>query len=165
MRSVLLAVVVVAGSVYAARGCLSRPAPEDRLVSRFDDLCTIAKRNLHTPEQGVKAFGTYLGKHLGDLTGDFGDLVVAVNKADDADAAAHAAHDKLEAALQACEPTLIEFGKAVENDGPARDYVQHKGERAVRSILILVTGHTAQGLLPDAFTRQLEHLVQPPPQH
>ncbi|MFT3694595.1 MAG: hypothetical protein QM831_15710 [Kofleriaceae bacterium] len=166
--SLLVAMAVVGGSVYMARGCLSRPAPEDRLVSRFDDLCTIAKRNINTPEQGVKAFGTYLGKYLGDMTGDFGDLIVATNKAKDPDAAAHAAHDKLEATLEACGPTIEEFAKAVEANGPAREYINTKGDRAVRTILILLTGSANGQLIPTELTgaiQRLERSAQSQPQH
>ncbi|HEY0253046.1 MAG TPA: hypothetical protein VGC41_16030 [Kofleriaceae bacterium] len=163
MRTWLFALAIVGGGIYAMRGCLSpRPAPDTRIVERVDDLCTIARRNISTPEQGVRAWGTYLGKHLGDITGDFGELVVVVDRADDPDARALSAHEKLKGAVLACEQTLNDFSKAIEGNQAARELLQKQLDRTARAMSIILSGHANGGLIPAELSGAIQRLEQAP---
>src|SRR2546423_15685989 len=82
-RTWLAGAVIAGGAVLAMRGCLSKPAADERLAERFEKLCDIARANIETPERGVRRLGHYLGEHGGDILKDFGDTIATIEKVRD----------------------------------------------------------------------------------
>jgi len=158
MKRVVAAVLVLGGSAYAMKGCLSRPAPDQKLASQFGDICKIAQRNVDSPVRGVRAMGSYLQRNLGDMTGELGDTLMLVESiADDAkhEERAHLAHDRIAAPLRACEADMIRFADAVQNDPEAKRIHDEAVERAVGTLMILIGN--SQALLP---MQELEPLLR-----
>ncbi len=137
--------LVAGGAVMAMRGCLSKPPPDTRLADRFDDLCDIARKNVDTPEKGVRTIGKYLAKHVDDMLAEWGMTIVNIEGiADDAqhDARARLARDRLAQPLRACANDWARFGSAVENDPAASALVSHTAERLNRTLEILLGNKT-----------------------
>jgi hypothetical protein len=148
LRGVVLGAMILGAGVYELKGCLSKPAPDVALAGRFEDICSIARANIESPVHGVKKLGGYLQKHLGDITGEFGDtLAVIEGIRDDAehDARAELARERLLHPLAACEDDMMRFAEAVENDPEAKRLHDEAIERFARTIMILV-GDGAKGV-------------------
>jgi hypothetical protein len=158
MMKRVVAAVLVLGSAYAMKGCLSRPAPDEKLARQFGDICKIARLNVDSPVRGVRSMGAYLQRNLGDMTGEFGDTLMLVESiADDAkhDERAHLAHDRIAAPLRACEDDMIRFMDAVQNDPEAKRIHDEALDRAVGTLMILIGNN--QMLLP---MHELEPLLR-----
>jgi hypothetical protein len=138
--------VVAAGVVVTIQGgCLNNTtkAPDERLAARFDDLCEIARANVDTPVRGVRKLGGYMAKHTGDLLGDWGATLAAIERIpDDAkhDARARVARDRLRKPLRACERDWTRFGNAVEANPEASALVERFSIRLNRTIEIIFSG-------------------------
>lgn len=159
-----MAVALVAGgSVLAMRGgCLSKPmpAPDVRLAENFQDLCDIARKNVDTPEKGVRTIGKYLAKHVDDMLAEWGMTIVNIEGiADDAkhDDRARLARDRLSEPLRACSNDWARFGQAVENDPAASELVGHTAERLNRTLEILFgnRAHFDFAHLPEQLSRAI----------
>jgi hypothetical protein len=140
-RDLIIGALVVVGVVFAMKGCLSSDkAPDERLAGRFEALCDIARANVETPEKGVRKLGRYLGKHTGDLLGEFGDTLAAIETiADDGkhDQRALQARRRIGKPLRACEMDWVRFGDAVDRDPAASALVERFSIRLNRTLEIL----------------------------
>ena len=132
------------------RGCLSRkPAPDERLAGRFADLCDIARKHVDTPEAGLRTMGRYLDRHTGDLFGEWGDTLAAIERIpndDKHDDRARLARDRIRKPLYACQRDWMRFGQAVENDPAAKALLEHFSERLSRTFEIIGSGWTLRDL-------------------
>ena len=155
-----LAGALVAGGVVMTMrgGCLAKSeAPDERFAGRLDDMCEIARKHLDTPEIGVRALGRYLDKHTGDMLGEWGDTLAAIERIpDDAkhDARARLARDRMRKPVLACAADWQAFNRAVERDPKARALVERFAERLQRTFEIIGSG-TAFADLP----AELEHAI------
>jgi hypothetical protein len=157
--------LVAGGAAFAVKttaGCLNKPAPDQKLAGRLDDLCDIARDGADKPEAGIRALGKYLGKHAGDLLGDFGDTVALIERVADDDAhdeRARMARERISAPLLACERDWRRFEQAVENDPAARAVLDKAMTRLNRTLEILF-GNRAWTLrdLPSELERALDTL-------
>ncbi len=155
-RRWIVGALVAAGVVFAMRGCLSRPAPDERVADRMSDLCEIARDNVKTPEKGVRALGTYLGKHAGDLVGDFVDTIAMIERISDDekhDARARVARDRLRA--HQCGADWNDFADAVARDPEATALIDHASERLNRTFEILFGSKVELRDVP----AQIDHLM------
>ena len=138
--------LVAGGVVFAMRGCLARKAaPDERLAGRLDDMCQIARKNVSTPEAGLRKLGVYLDEHTGDLLGEWGDTIAAIERIpDDAkhDDRARVARDRIRKPVLACQGDWARFGQAVENDPAAKATLEHFMERLSRTFEIIGSGWT-----------------------
>ena len=138
----IVGVVVTGGVVLAMRGCLSKPeAPDVRLAGRLAAMCEIARGNIATPERGLRKLGGYLGKHLGDITGELGDTIATIEKiADDDkhDERARVARDRIRKPVHSCEDDWNRFGEAVDKDPAATELLVETNERLGRTLQILI---------------------------
>lgn len=137
--------VVAAGMVFAMRGCLNETtkAPDERLAKRFDELCEIARDNVQSPVRGVRKLGRYMAKHTGELLGDFGSTIAAIERIpDDArhDDRARLARDRLRKPLRACERDWARFGEAIEANPEASAMMERFSVRLNRTFEILFSG-------------------------
>lgn len=138
-----LAVALVVGGVAYGR-CFTRPggaAPDEKLASELGEICDIARKNVDTPERGVRGLGRYLATH--NLVGDLGSMITMIERIDDDrahDARARLARQRLVAPLRACEQDWMEFAEAVEDDPEARALVDRFGARLNRTLEILFGG-------------------------
>ncbi len=156
---------VAGGAMFAVKttaGCLNKPAPDQRLAGRLDDLCDIARAGADKPEAGVRALGKYMGKHAGDLLGDFGDTIALIERIADDDAhdeRARMARERIHAPLAACEQDWQRFGRAIENDPAAKAMIDKAMLRLNRTLEILF-GNRAWTLrdLPSQLERALDTL-------
>jgi hypothetical protein len=159
---IVVGLAVVAGGAYGMKGCLSKADPDVRLAGRFDDLCSIATNNVETPVKGVQKLGVYLGKHLGDITGDFGDTIAMIERIsndDKHDARARVARDRILHSVLSCQDHWMEFAQAVEDNPEASKLVNRAGERFSRTIDILLGGDSLK-LIPAKLEHQIEQLVR-----
>lgn len=138
------AVALVAGgaafAVKTTAGCMNKPAPDQRLAGRLDDLCEIARAGADKPEAGVRSLGTYLGQHAGDLLADFGNTIALIERIPDDDAhdeRARMARERIHQPLAACERDWQRFGEAVEGDPAAKALMDHAMVRMNRTLEIL----------------------------
>ena len=135
--------LVAGGTTFAVKttaGCLNKPAPDQRLAGRFDDLCDIARDGAEKPEAGMRALGKYMGKHLGDLLGDFGDTIALIERIADDDAhdeRARMARERIHTPLAACHGDWERFGQAVEDDPAAKAMMDTAMIRLNRTLEIL----------------------------
>jgi hypothetical protein len=154
-------VLVTGGVVFAMRGCLSRQsAPDERLAGRLDDMCQIARKNVDTPEAGLRRLGTYLDEHTGDLLGEWGDTIAAIERIpDDAkhDDRARLARDRIRKPVLACAGDWNRFGQAVENDPAAKATLDHFMERLSRTFEIIGSGMSLHDL-PSELDAAIERL-------
>src|SRR5688500_15350840 len=84
----ILGVVAAVGIAITIKGgCASSSrAPDERLAGHFDKLmCNIARKNIKTPERGVRQLGRYLDRHARDMFGDFGDMLATIERIQDDD--------------------------------------------------------------------------------
>ena len=158
----LTGALLAGGVVITMRtGCLSKaPAPDERFASRLDDMCEIARKNVETPERGVRSLGRYLDKHTGDLLGEWGDTIATIERIpDDAkhDARARVARDRMRQPVLACAADWAAFNHAVENDPAARALVERVAERLQRTFEIIGSGWSFRDL-PSALDRAIDRL-------
>jgi hypothetical protein len=158
----LTGALLAGGVVLTMRsGCLSKgPAPDERFASRLDDACEIARKNIDTPERGVRALGRYFDKHTGDLLGEWGDTIAAIERIpDDAkhDARARVARDRMRRPVLACANDWARFNHAVENDPAAKALVERFAERLQRTFEIIGSGSALRDL-PSELERAIEKL-------
>jgi hypothetical protein len=140
-RGVVLGALLVGGSIFAMKGCLAKQAPDDKVGEAFEKVCSIAKKNIETPERGVRELGRYFSAHLGDLTGALGDTIAMIESIpDDArhDKRAREARETMFEPLRACQTELLEFGQAVSEDERATALMNRAGERLGRTIDIIL---------------------------
>lgn len=147
-RGVVLGALIVGGSIFAMKGCLSKQAPDRKVGETFDKVCAIAKKNVDTPERGVRELGRYFSAHLGDLTGAWGDTIAMIESIpDDArhDKRAREARETMFEPLRACQTELLEFAQAVSEDERATELMNHAGERLGRTIDIIFGSNIVDG--------------------
>ncbi len=155
--------LVAGGAMFAVKttaGCLNKPVPDQRLAGRFDDLCDIARKGVDKPEAGVRSLGAYMGKHAGDLLGDFGNTIALIERIPDDEAhdeRARMARERIHAPLVACERDWQRFGEAIESDPAAKAMIDKAMIRLNRTLEILF-GNRAFTLrdLPSQLERALE---------
>ncbi len=143
-------------------GCLNSKAPDEKLASRFEDLCDIARDNVETPEQGVRELGNYFAKHTEDLLREFGATMQVIETiADDTkhDDRAYVARDRIQKPLRACQRDWNRFGDAIQRDPAASALLEHGMNRINRTLeIILKTTDIDFRNLPGL----LEQAVAPP---
>ncbi len=149
MKAKWMVTALVAGSVViASRGCIGSrsnggSAPDQKLASQFDALCTIAKGGIEDPVKGVRKLGGYLVAHTGDMMKNLGDtfgLIESIKDDDKHDARARTARNTMLAPLAACEETWNEFGDAIEGNEEAFGMVNRAAERLERTMNIIFSG-------------------------
>lgn len=148
LRGVVLGALIVGGSVYAMKGCLSKQSPDRKVGDSFEKVCSIAKKNVHTPERGVRELGRYFSAHLGDLTGAWGDTIAMIESIPDDerhDKRAHEAREAMFAPLRACQTDLLEFAQAVSENEPATALMDRAGQRLGRTIDIIFGDNIVDG--------------------
>jgi hypothetical protein len=141
-RSWIVGVLLIGVLLFAMRGCLNQPAPDQRLAEHFEALCDIARDNVKTPERGVRKLGGYLGKHLGEIFGDFGSTIATIEKIKDDEAhdeRARVARDRIRAPWRACQNEWMQFSEAVKADPAASALMQQTADRLNRTIEILIS--------------------------
>ena len=157
---------IVAGALAAAAvvsikgGCLSGGEdPDERIAGRLTDMCKIARKNLDTPERGVRALGKYLDKHAGDLLGDWGETLAAIERIGDDrkhDQRAYLARERISKPVRDCAGSWNDFGEAVANDPAASALVDRFGARLSRTFEIIFSGAHVDFLhLPQQLERML----------
>jgi hypothetical protein len=152
--------VVVGGVVMTMRssGCLSKgPAPDERFAGRLDDICEIARKNMDSPERGVRSLGRYFDKHAGDMLGEWGDTIAAIERIPDDkkhDDRARLARDRMRKPVLACANDWNAFNRAVERDPAAKALVQRFAERLQRTFEIIGSGWSFADL-----PSELEHTI------
>lgn len=147
-RGVVLGALIVGGSIFAMKGCLSKQAPDRKVGESFDKVCAIAKKNIDTPERGVRELGRYFSAHLGELTGAWGDTIAMIESIpDDArhDKRAREARETMFEPLRECQTELLEFAQAVSEDERATELMNHAGERLGRTIDIIFGSNVVDG--------------------
>ena len=143
----------------AMKGCLSKAAPDERLAGRFDDLCDIARKNVDTPQKGVRSIGLYMLKHTDDMLGEFGATIAtieAIKDDDKHDDRAHVARDRIRAPLRACEADWMRFFDAVDNDEKASEMVSSAAERLNRTFEIIFSAKMDLRHLPQQLQGKLK---------
>lgn len=166
MRKTVLVVgaLVAGGVVFAKGGCLtgSSPAPDQKLASHLDDMCKIAGANIDTPVRGVKKLGAYLEKHTGDIFGEWGDTLAAIERIpDDAkhDARARLARDRIHGSVGRCGAEWVAFFQAVQNDPDASAMVERFSERLSRTLEIIGGNGAELRALPLSIDRALARAI------
>lgn len=161
-RGILVGALIAGGVVFAMRGCLSKADPDERLAGRFDKMCAIARDNVESPERGVRKLGSYLGDHLGDITGEFGETIAMIEKIrndEKHDQRARVARDRILGSVAECAQDWVDFADAVENDPEALALVQHANERLSRTLDILLGGDSLKKL-PAKLEHSIETLIR-----
>jgi hypothetical protein len=152
-------VVLAGGVMFAMRGCLSKPAPDERLAGRLEKMCAIARDHVGSPRQGVRALGDYLGDHAGDVVGEFADTIATIEQIRDDkkhDDRARLARDRLVEPVRGCEEDWFHFWEAVADDPEANALVERFFQRLGRTLEIIFPSlHLTGRDLP----RQLEHYL------
>lgn len=139
----ILGALVAGGVVFTIKGgCLSETtkAPDEKLATRLEELCVIARENVTTPERGVRKLGHYMGKHTGDLMADWGNTLAAIERIpDDAkhDARARVARDRIRKPMVSCARDWARFSDAVERDPEAKALIEHFNVRLNRTMEII----------------------------
>lgn len=157
--------LVAGGVVFSIKtmgGCLNKPAPDQQLAGRLDDLCEIARDGASDPQGGVRDLGRYMAKHAGDLLGSFGDTIALIERVPDDEAhdeRARLARDRIHQPLRACEDDWVRFGEAIEADPAASAMMEKAMVRLNRTIEILFGNRRVT--LRD-LPRQLEQLLDAP---
>ena len=158
-----LAGALVAGGVVMTMrsGCLSKSqAPDERFAGRLDDLCAIARKHIDSPEIGVRALGRYMDKHTGDMLGEWGDTIAAIERIPDDkkhDDRARLARDRMRKPVLACSADWVAFNHAVERDPKAKALVERFAERLQRTFEIIGSGSTLENL-PSELEAQINRL-------
>jgi hypothetical protein len=155
----MVAALMSAGAVFAYRGCLRPLDPDQQLGGHLASLCEVARDHVTAPAQGVRQLGRYLGKHAGEMLGDFGSTLAIIERIDDDDAhdeRAGIARARIQAPLRACQADWQRFAEAVEADPEASALIAHNVERLGRTLEIILSGAKLDVLhLPS----QLAHAV------
>ncbi len=139
----VLGAVLAAGAGFTIKGgCLSSErAPDERLANHFDKMmCGIARDNIKTPERGVRKLGRYLDKHVGEMFGDFGEMLATIERIPDDtkhDKRAEKARERLQKPIIACARDWNRFGDAVANDPKAVELIERFNERLGRTFEII----------------------------
>ncbi len=139
----IVGAVAVAGIGFGIKGgCLSETtkAPDEKLASRLDDLCEIARENITTPERGVRKLGHYMAKHTGDIFADFGNTLAVIEKItndEKHDARARLARDRIRKPLILCARDWSRFSDAIEASPEATELIVEFNVRFNRTIEIL----------------------------
>ena len=153
----MVAALVGASAVFAYRGCLNQLDPDQKLGGNLASLCEVARDHVTSPTQGVRQLGRYLGKHSGEMLGEFGSTLASIEQIDDDDAhdeRARIARARLQQPLHACQADWQRFADAVEADPEASRLLAHSMERLGRTLEIILSGAKLDVLhLPS----QLEH--------
>jgi hypothetical protein len=139
----MVVTLVSASVVFAARGSLHRPDPDQKLAAHLAALCEVARGHVATPEQGVRQLGRYLGRHTGEMMDALGSTVMLIEQIDDDDAhdkRARVARRRLQEPLHACEDDWERFAEAVESDPEASELIAHSVERMSRTLEIIFSG-------------------------
>ena len=136
-----LAIAAIAGGVaYTAKGCLNRPAPDQKLAGQLEDLCEIARVGAEKPVAGVKKLGRYMVQYGGDLAKNAVDMVALIERIPDDDAhteRAIIARDRLRAV--SCRADWESFNRAIESDPEAMALIQAAMDR-LNSTLEIILG-------------------------
>ncbi|MEO6952498.1 MAG: hypothetical protein ABI321_11840 [Polyangia bacterium] len=117
--------------------------PELQLGRRLGKICTIAEKNVSSPERGVDELFTYFGENTPELAHDFGALLVCLGRIDDQrehDDRAREAAQRMWGPLARCGESLQEFGDAIERDPAASRKLQAGADRVTRSLTLLFGG-------------------------
>jgi hypothetical protein len=133
----------VALGYRAQGGCLNSKAPDEKLASHFEDMCSIARNNVDTPEKGVRKLGHFLADHAGDMTGELVDTIALIERIGDDtkhDDRARVARDRIFEPLIDCASDWQRFGEAVEANPEAADIVVRTMERLNRTLEIIFSG-------------------------
>ena len=142
----MVVAAVATGAVMTVRGgCLSQKAPDEKLATRFEAICDIARENSDTPVAGVRALGSYLGSHLDDMTGELGGTIAMIEKIPDDrehDLRARKARDRMFGPFRACEADLDRFLDAVESDQTASAIVNRALDRLGRTLDIILSSNS-----------------------
>jgi hypothetical protein len=91
-----------------------------------------------------------MGKHAGDVLGDWGETLATIERIpDDAkhDARARVARDRIRKPALACQADWIRFGNAIENNPEASALMQRFSVRLNRTIEIIFSGMRGLDLL------------------
>jgi hypothetical protein len=155
--------LVAGGMAVAMRsGCLSKSqAPDERFAGRLDDLCAIARKNIDKPEVGVRAIGRYMDKHTGDMLGEWGDTIAAIERIQDDtkhDDRARLARDRMRKPVLACSADWVAFNHAVERDPKAKALVERFAERLQRTFEIIGSGSMTLENLPSELEAAISRL-------
>ena len=136
-----LAIAAIAGGVaYTAKGCLNRPAPDQKLAGQLEDLCEIARKGAEKPVAGVKKLGRYVIQHGGDLAKNAVDMIALIERIPDDDAhdeRAMLARDRLQAV--SCKDDWERFNRAIDGDQEAMELIQDAMVR-LNSTLEIILG-------------------------
>lgn len=153
----MVAALVSASAVFAYRGCRNQLDPDQELGDHLAALCKVARDHMTTPAKGVRRLGRYLGKHTGEMLGEFGSTLAIIERIDDDgahDERARTARGRIEEPLRACQTDWQRFAEAVEADPEASGLLAHNIERLGRTLEIILSGAKLDVLhLPS----QLEH--------
>jgi hypothetical protein len=162
----ILGVLVAAGVVVTIKGgCLSSSSgePDARLAGHFKKImCDIGGKNIKTPAKGVRELGRYLDKHVGDILGDFGDTIAAIERIKDDDKhdrRAEKARDRLVAPIVACARDWRRFEDAIESDPESIELLTEFNERLGRTLEIIL-GDAARDFDLLELPRRLEASVR-----
>jgi hypothetical protein len=159
----LVGALAIAGAGYTVKGgCLQETtkAPDERLATRLDELCVIAKDNVSTPERGVRKLGGYMVKHTGDILADWGNTFAAIEKIrDDAkhDDRARLARDRIRRPVHDCAVHWARFFDAVDKNPAAKQLVDQFNVRFNRTLEILFGDGASLDLLRH---EAVEHLLE-----
>ena len=156
-----LAIAAIAGgAAYTAKGCLNRPAPDQKLAGQLEDMCEIARAGAADPVAGVTAYGRYLLGNAGDIAKNAVDMVTLIERIHDEGAhteRAIIARDRLRAVH--CSDDWERFHRAVEQDPEAKRLVQDAMERLDSTLQIILKPGMRLRDLP----ARLEQLAPLPP--
>jgi hypothetical protein len=161
LKGWLLSTLLVGGVVYGIRGgCVNSTAPDEELADHFEELCAIAEKNIDTPVKGVKKLGRYLGRHTGDILGDFGDTIMTIEKIKDDtrhDERARLARDRMQRPWINCANEWQAFWMAVDEDPEASEIANRAADRLGRTFEIIFSSKEMRLRdLPDAFLKRID---------
>jgi hypothetical protein len=135
-----LAIAAIAGGVsYTAKGCLNRPAPDQKLAGQLEDLCEIARTGAEKPVAGVKKLGRYMIQHGGDLAKNAVDMIALIERIPDDDAhdeRAIIARDRLHEV--SCKDDWDRFNRAIDGDPDAMALIQDAMTRLNATLEIIL---------------------------
>lgn len=146
MKTWLAGLLVTGGVLFAVRtgGCLSTSsAPDEKIAERMADICVIARDGGNDAVKGVKKLGKYFDAHTGDLLGEWGETLAAIERISDDrkhDDRARLARDRIQAPLIRCSRELQRFGNAIEANPEASAMMQRFSVRFNRTIEIIFGG-------------------------
>jgi len=131
---------IVGGVAYTAKGCLNRPAPDQKLAGQIEDLCEIARTGAEKPVAGVKKLGRFFVQYGGDFAKNAVDMIALIERIPDDDAhdeRAMLARDRLHAV--GCKDDWERFNRAIDGDPEAMALIQDAMVR-LNSTLEIILG-------------------------